>query len=264
MFSEVARLLICAGVVAAGLTLPDQAAAADLGNCKPYTPIHPHQGGYETDLTGDSRGVYVEIYVKWPDLCNNPTDRCDSASIAYDMIAPPVGVDGWYQVGTIRRAWGANPCTGPQDVCSVYFMQYNPGNGGALVTDYAGSWPSSITWYRFVLKKIDADVDYWSAYVLKHSDGVPQWFAPRDPAQLAWTPGDSEYSSEVLNEADQAGGSFQGRLTFNNAAWWTSTFSTVFANMQGAERACQFCDANGPYNINWNDGNTFEVWTDGF
>ncbi|HLE89284.1 MAG TPA: hypothetical protein VI733_04450 [Candidatus Limnocylindria bacterium] len=145
-------------------------------------------------------------------------------------------------------------------------MQYNPGTGGSITTDYSTSCSASITWYRFTIRHEDATPDdYWSSYVKLDSNGSTQWSAPSDPTSLAWSPDDAEISSEVFNDArDQSGGGNSSRLTFDAGYWWQSDFTVVNLNMQGAERFCQLCGGSGPYNTNWIDGNTFEVWTDGF
>jgi len=147
-------------------------------------------------------------------------------------------------------------------------MQYNSGLPGGIVTDFATSCSSSATWYKFIMQKMDAVDDYWSSWMILESNGGTQWSAPHDPINMAWTPEDADIASEVLNERrDQSGGGNASRLTFDAAYWWTNTMGVVNVNMSGAERICDYCDASpipGPYNTRWFDGNTFEVWTDGF
>lgn len=238
---------------------PAENRFADLGNCAAYTPQQPHHGGYESDIVSTTRGIVSRVYTKNYDLCNNPVGG-DSASTAYLMLTREFdqGTFGrWYQVGNVKL---------PGKSCPVYYMQYNPGTGAPPTTNYSTACTASITWYRFVLKKFDATPDdYWAAYVLLDSTGIAQWNAPNDPISLAWFPDDAEVSSEVFNDArDQSGGGNSSRLTFDAGYWWRVDFTAVPLNMQGAERACHLCGTSGPYNTQWYDGNTFEVWTDGF
>jgi hypothetical protein len=48
------------------------------------------------------------------------------------------------------------------------------------------------------------------------------------------------------------------------AYWWDSSYNVHYTNWQGAERVCQLCGADGPYNSSYPDGDTLKVWTDGF
>jgi hypothetical protein len=235
------------------------ASNADLGNCLlPPDNFSPHQGGYDSALVSNSRGLNSLVYAKNPDLCNGQSGG-DSGSLAYIMLTrefdqAPSG--RWYQIGNIKR---------PGDLCPHWFMQYNPGNNGALTTDYATSCSVDKTWYRLKIRQTDAVDDYWASWVQLVSNGSTQWSAPRDPTSLAWSPEDAELSSEVLNAGhDQSGGGNTSRLTFDGAYWWTNTYTVVNVDIQGAERICHLCGGTGPYNYNWYDGNTFEVWTDGF
>jgi hypothetical protein len=237
-------------------------AYADLGNCD-EAATEKFQGGSETDVVSTTRGVVTRAYLKLPDLCNNP-DLSASGSAAWVALHryEPQYADVWFQVGAVRRVG---------DTCLHFFMQYNPLSGGTI-TDYSIGCAATITWYRFVLKKHDANPDdWWQAYVLLDSNGVLQWDAPNAPISIDFYPDGAQLASEVRNGGhDQSGGGVASRLTFDGGAWWRSNWIAVTINMQGNERFCLLCGPsvppgpNGPYNTQWYDGNTFEVWTDGF
>lgn len=94
-----------APAIASPIVTPSrQRSIADLGNCAPYTPLQPHQGGYESAVVGTSRGVVSRVYTKNYDLCNNPI-MGDSASTAYVMLTREFdqGTYGrWYQIGHVK------------------------------------------------------------------------------------------------------------------------------------------------------------------
>ena len=233
----------------------DTPALADLGNCDEMAPT-AFQGGSETDVVGTTRGVVSRVYVKYPDLCNHP-ELSNSGSGAWVMLHVTWSGDIWYQVGMAKR---------PGDSCPHYFMQYNPAAEAPPITDWAGICPASATWYRFDLKKWNSQPsNHWDARVIRDSTNEVVWNAGPDPISLDFVPENAEYGSEVQNGGhDQSGGGVISRLTFDQARWYTDAGTIVWANMQGSERLCLMCGGGGPYNTQWYDGNTFEVWTDGF
>jgi hypothetical protein len=90
------------------------------------------------------------------------------------------------------------------------------------------------------------------------------WDAPA-PTSLGFTIDDSQYSYEVLNEADQSGGGNLSRGKLESAYWKNSSDVWVAADMPPVDRLCGYCaGTNGHYNSNWLTNRAFEVWTDGF
>jgi hypothetical protein len=231
---------------------------ADLGQCE--NPGQPaHQGGDEFALVPSTTGVVSRVYTKTPDLCNiGPVGFYNIGSASWVMLTNNnLGFDYRYQVGTIRE---------DGDPCLYFYMEYKAGQGTDVQRFSRPNCASSITWYRYDLHKISG---VWSARVFLDSTNQVMWTSPYVPT-IAWQPENAHYFSEVQNaKKDQSGGSNISRLTFDAARWYTSTGTVVLADMQGTERICQFCGTDPPlwsmpYNTQWYDGNTFEVWTDGF
>ena len=113
--------------------------------------------------------------------------------------------------------------------------------------------------YRYVIKNLGG-LNGWAAYVLRNSDGTQVWGAPHDPIGLGFTIDDAEYSTEVINEADQAGGGSSSRGYLDSPKWYDSYMNPVNANIPSADRFCQRCNPStdgypvGPYNTDWSSG----------
>lgn len=258
-------LTMVQGQVAAspGDVFSEPASAADI-NPACGDPDQDFHGGREADVVANVSGAVTRLYNKIPTLCIPSPLEEGSGSGSWVMLAvypPPVSKadQQYYQVG-IKRA--------PDD-CPHFFMSYDRGPGYAPVNNVSAGCASSITWYRYDLKKWNGvPDDWWDARVFVDATNVVIWNAPSDPISLYWDPTDALFSSEVQNgRHDQAGGGNTSRLTFDAARWYTSSGTIVWANMQGTERFCDWCNGSTPsypYNTQWYDGNTFEVWTDGY
>ena len=255
-------------LVVAGLAAPAP-ASADLGNCYPYDGLQPHQGGAEHDVSSSSRGVYGLITLRFPDLCNTPQKdpfgSWDTASTVYVMVTN-YGNQGaygrWYQVGHVRQKGNG---------CAYHYMQYNPGDGSPIVTDLGPCATPNGTKYRYYIQKLSDDLGFfWDSRVLYDSNGALAYAFNGDPSSLAWTTEDGEYSSEVINEHDQSGGGNLTRAKLENAGYYNSSLTLVNADIPATDRFCQLCNPStngfpvGPYNTNWTNTRSFEIWTDGF
>jgi hypothetical protein len=218
-------------------------------------------GGTEWDVIGTTTGAVSRVYTKNPAICVQPNQQAGypRGSGSWVMLATDDG--RYFQVGSIKED--------PYITCPRYFMSYKATPGGVPLKEFGPACTSSSTWYRFDLKKISG---FWHARIIVDATNQVVWDANDEPSSL-WPPDGpdlAQYASEVHNRRnDRAGGVNTTRLTFDLARWYTSSGTVVLANMQGTERFCHFCGGTGtppynPYNTQWYDGNTFEVWTDDF
>lgn len=256
------RLVLTAFLASLFTVVQPMPARADLGNCTFNDGYQPHQGGAEPAVTSSARGIFGIITVRLPDLCNSPSDPQDSGSTVYVMLTNySLGGTVWFQIGYRRLA--GNGCA------HLYTQRLDM--QGVLTDVDAGFCGGAGVKKRFVIKKLQDDVGfYWQSYVLQDSDGTMFWDAPGDPTALGFSIGDGEYSSEVINEADQSGGGNASRAKLENAVWYDSNLNIVYADIPSGDRHCQRCNPStdgfpvGPYNTNWLTNRSFEIWTDGF
>ena len=226
---------------------------ADLGACVTSPPYNLHQKGDEVHSL--IWGIFARITTRNPDLCNMPPTTNYSASTAYVMVwKPNVGVDdGWLQVGYVRT-----------QVASIHFyMQYSDGfnyysdNVSCIVPGDPCVYADAGVTYRHVIKELlDPPAGYyWHVW---NANDVYTY-------ELDFTPTTVQYASEAVNQHDQSGGGNASRVHLYTLKWYESISLTVrYPDIQGAERTCDLCGSNGPFNYRWLSGSDFEVWTDGF
>lgn len=165
------------------------------------------------------------------------------------------GVADWFQIGFYRI---------PGDSCARRASTQQQLPSGPPI-DHAGPCMSSGVKYRL---RIEGSVDdlgvYWRPYILVESTLALFWDAPA-PASVGFTIDDTQYSYEVLDEKDQAGGGNASRGKLESAYWKNSSDAWVPADIPAADRLCDLCaGVNGIYKSNWLTNRAFEVWTDGF
>jgi hypothetical protein len=233
------------------LQFPASVAGGHLVNCVGAAG-QPHFGGNEHDPSGTARGVSGVITVRTLDLCNNPIDQ--SGTTGYVMLNNlGDGISDWFQIGFYRV---------PGDTCARRSYTQLLTAGGVL-TDRTGPCMTSGVKYRLRIERMMDDGVYWRPYILVESTLALFWDAPA-PESLGFTIDDTQYSYEVLDEADQAGGGNASRGKLESAYWKNSSEAWVPADMPAADRMCNLCGAAGHYNTNWLTNRAFEAWTDGF
>ncbi len=242
--------------------------SADLGPCHQGGQANLHQKGDESH--SNIYGIYAEIVTRNPNLCDQPpVPFPGSASTGYVMVWLPQGAgdafDNWLQIGYVEvpEAMGTSP---------HFYLQYSDGLN--VVSDDVQCTVADPctnagvgTRYRYVIKRLSRpEGPYWHSYVLRDSDGSTAWNGiDAAVADLRFTPSILQYASEAVDRGDQSGGSNAARMRVDTLRWYEGSALTVRTpDIQGTERTCDLCGGAGPCNINWINGSTFEVWTDGF
>lgn len=258
------KLLLATALAVLQFLVPTPTRAVDLGECRTYTSLHEHQGGYETAVHPGAYGAVAVIRAREVDLCDNPVlidGNWDSGSTVYVMLTNYSDtVPGWYQTG-----WAKYPGY-RSGSCAVHYTQYlyedfQSGPGTTFTT--IGNCVDGGTEYRY---KLRVDGNDTRSFARRVSDDVIVWESPRDPEGIEFEAQDAEYSAEVFNNADVSGGNTSNRSWARELAWWNVNDIKVNADIPGGpggHRFCQRCGSDGPYDTNWIQSDYFEVWTDG-